>query len=121
MNASSASGLCARWIVRGGSAATRRLAGGHLLRLVAEGIEVLRVLTVLGTLARALGGFVLQEGPVGAQRAGGVVRQLESTGTQHEPEQMRRGHPPDRVGFFQAEDGIRDGRVTGVQTCALPI
>src|SRR5690348_17560791 len=23
--------------------------------------------------------------------------------------------------FFQAEDGIRDGRVTGVQTCALPI
>src|SRR6266487_4977639 len=29
----------------------------------------------------------------------------------------------DHVGhfFFQAEDGIRDGRVTGVQTCALPI
>src|SRR6266487_6161472 len=23
--------------------------------------------------------------------------------------------------FFQAEDGIRDGRETGVQTCALPI
>src|SRR5690348_2629439 len=23
--------------------------------------------------------------------------------------------------FFQADDGIRDGRVTGVQTCALPI
>src|SRR5438876_945127 len=23
--------------------------------------------------------------------------------------------------FFQAEDGIRVGRVTGVQTCALPI
>src|SRR6266487_5605420 len=23
--------------------------------------------------------------------------------------------------FFQAEDGIRDGRVTGVQMCALPI
>src|SRR6266568_1317349 len=23
--------------------------------------------------------------------------------------------------FFQAEDGIRDGTVTGVQTCALPI
>src|SRR5579863_4301636 len=23
--------------------------------------------------------------------------------------------------FFQAEDGIRDGRVTGVQTCDLPI
>src|SRR6266581_6162608 len=25
------------------------------------------------------------------------------------------------VFFFQAEDGIREGRVTGVQTCALPI
>src|SRR5690348_17656657 len=23
--------------------------------------------------------------------------------------------------FFQAEDGMRNGRVTGVQTCALPI
>src|SRR5216684_7047408 len=26
-----------------------------------------------------------------------------------------------RCCFFQAEDGIRDGAVTGVQTCALPI
>src|SRR3984893_4865196 len=28
---------------------------------------------------------------------------------------------PLRFFFFQAEDGIRDGHVTGVQTCALPI
>src|SRR5256885_9445522 len=28
---------------------------------------------------------------------------------------------PDAVFFFQAEDGIRDYKVTGVQTCALPI
>src|SRR5882762_10056712 len=27
----------------------------------------------------------------------------------------------DRSFFFQAEDGIRDSSVTGVQTCALPI
>src|SRR5690625_6056060 len=27
----------------------------------------------------------------------------------------------EEVFFFQAEDGIRDGHVTGVQTCALPI
>src|SRR5262249_56364444 len=27
----------------------------------------------------------------------------------------------DRFFFFQAEDGIRDWSVTGVQTCALPI
>src|SRR5437870_10475540 len=26
-----------------------------------------------------------------------------------------------RIFFFQAEDGIRAGHVTGVQTCALPI
>src|SRR5690348_17937086 len=26
-----------------------------------------------------------------------------------------------RAFFFQADDGIRGGRVTGVQTCALPI
>src|SRR5438270_8578096 len=28
---------------------------------------------------------------------------------------------PDEFFFFQAEDGIRDLTVTGVQTCALPI
>src|SRR5260370_29431006 len=28
---------------------------------------------------------------------------------------------PDFFFFFQAEDGIRDSSVTGVQTCALPI
>src|SRR5688572_31833445 len=30
-------------------------------------------------------------------------------------------HKPAGVFFFQAEDGIRDLTVTGVQTCALPI
>src|SRR5256885_14985498 len=29
--------------------------------------------------------------------------------------------PPSFFFFFQAEDGIRDYKVTGVQTCALPI
>src|SRR5256885_10774962 len=29
--------------------------------------------------------------------------------------------PRSRFFFFQAEDGIRDYKVTGVQTCALPI
>src|SRR5690625_8045352 len=34
----------------------------------------------------------------------------------------KRLHIVDRVNmFFQVEDGIRDGHVTGVQTCALPI
>src|SRR5260370_23551686 len=43
--------------------------------------------------------------PLRCQRADGVVR--------------LRVCP--RVFFFQAEDGIRDDLVTGVQTCALPI
>src|SRR5256885_12330459 len=36
---------------------------------------------------------------------------------------MEVGSLPDAVVFFffQAEDGIRDYKVTGVQTCALPI
>src|SRR2546430_15069975 len=95
MKASSASGLCARWIVRsgrrggGGSAATRRLAGAHLLRLVAEGSEVLHGVRVLRRLARALGRLVLQELAVGAQGAGGVVGRLGGAGAQHEPEQER--------------------------------
>src|SRR6202020_818440 len=33
----------------------------------------------------------------------------------------RRAPRAPRVFFFQAEDGIRDWSVTGVQTCALPI
>src|SRR5439155_5499650 len=47
---------------------------------------------------------------------------------QHYPDRSRRNSfyhdllPRVRsVFFFQAEDGIRDGHVTGVQTCALPI
>src|SRR5688500_20229786 len=34
---------------------------------------------------------------------------------------MRRGSLYLYIFFFQAEDGIRDYKVTGVQTCALPI
>src|SRR2546430_7923994 len=34
---------------------------------------------------------------------------------------MREGRPYFLYFFFQAEDGIRDLTVTGVQTCALPI
>src|SRR5256885_6524121 len=33
----------------------------------------------------------------------------------------RKSHVFVRFFFFQAEDGIRDYKVTGVQTCALPI
>ena len=36
-------------------------------------------------------------------------------------EESRGGREGSVVFFFQAEDGIRDYKVTGVQTCALPI
>src|SRR5256885_8466123 len=39
----------------------------------------------------------------------------------YEPETLRRIRTGEGICFFQAEDGIRDYKVTGVQTCALPI
>src|SRR2546423_7662664 len=36
-------------------------------------------------------------------------------------EKLSSGFEPLKFFFFQAEDGIRDKLVTGVQTCALPI
>ena len=36
-------------------------------------------------------------------------------------EERREGGGRGKDFFFQAEDGIRDYDVTGVQTCALPI
>src|ERR1039457_5209757 len=41
-------------------------------------------------------------------------------GSQNEKRRARR-HLRLSIFFFQAEDGIRDYKVTGVQTCALPI
>src|SRR2546430_8053707 len=47
-----------------------------------------------------------------ARDVGFEVIQAPSTPDEHEAEE---------IFFFQAEDGIRDLTVTGVQTCALPI
>src|SRR5260221_3735547 len=43
-----------------------------------------------------------------------TIRSLETTARRRPPGSRK-------VFFFQAEDGIRDHCVTGVQTCALPI
>ena len=48
---------------------------------------------------------------------GRVGRNVESLKMQRVTEEMEELC----VFFFQAEDGIRDWSVTGVQTCALPI
>src|SRR3989475_11521895 len=89
MNASSASGLWARWIVCRLLIATRRLPGGRRRRLAVEGIEVLRVLGVLGPLARALRRLVLEEVAVRASRPRAVPLELEPAGPQHETEEVR--------------------------------
>ena len=50
---------------------------------------------------------------------------ISSTDTVHErrPQKLwnRQSSSASFIFFFQAEDGIRDRDVTGVQTCALPI
>src|SRR5690348_6800425 len=99
MKASSASGLWARRIVRGGSAAaaTGAFAGRRLGRLVAEGVEVLRVLAVLGPLARPLRGLMVQEvtvRPPGIRRA---AFEPKGASAQHEREEMGGHCPPDGV------------------------
>src|SRR2546430_6491997 len=43
------------------------------------------------------------------------------TGKRGDESTIVRTETPSDVFFFQAEDGIRDLTVTGVQTCALPI
>src|SRR5215510_16176765 len=48
-------------------------------------------------------------------------RSAVRAGTNMIPLKNRRGFFRRLSFFFQAEDGIRDGHVTGVQTCALPI
>src|SRR5256885_473367 len=49
------------------------------------------------------------------QKFGGMLRALSFGAPPHG------GIAPGIDFFFQAEDGIRDYKVTGVQTCALPI
>src|ERR1019366_8287316 len=59
-----------------------------------------------------------------ARDAGQDRRDARATGTDPERDAARLSGKKDVlffVIFFQAEDGIRDWSVTGVQTCALPI
>src|SRR5256885_222660 len=51
-----------------------------------------------------------------------LLGRLDEAATAHIERKERRGDQSlDVIFFFQAEDGIRDYEVTGVQTCALPI
>src|SRR5438132_48102 len=51
----------------------------------------------------------------------GLVRQIAAENRQCTATAAARSNASTSLFFFQAEDGIRDHCVTGVQTCALPI
>src|SRR6266581_5307449 len=98
-------------------------------------IIVLMLIEILATSSVVLGAGISPEascgdapptGP-GTERPTGSSTSLLAIGTNQLPCNMpslpagSRPGPVPPFFFFQAEDGIRDGRVTGVQTCALPI
>src|SRR2546428_13564016 len=92
MKASSASGLCARRMVRlAGTCAS----GGDLGRLSVEGVEVVLVLGVLGPPAGALPRPVPEEPGVRPARPRRVPPQPRRPGPQHPCEEMR---PDDTAG-----------------------
>src|SRR5260370_7617930 len=100
MNASSASGLWARWMARGVSAPTRvPPTTGCRGRLPMEAVEVLGVVGVLRPLTRALGGLVHQEFAIGGECPRRIVPQLQCSRPQHEGEEMRGRGAPDRIGL----------------------
>src|SRR5438876_12435998 len=107
MKASSASGLCARWIVCGPLAATRRLPGGRRGRLPVKRVEILRVLAVLGPLARALRRLVREEVAIRASCSRAVPLELERARPQHEREEMRGDGSADGVRLGQDRKSTR--------------
>src|SRR6266550_2907946 len=101
MNASSASGLWARWMVR-----MPLTAGGRLERVAVEGVEGVLVIGVLGSVAAALGCLVLEEVAESLPGLQRVAVGLVAAGPQHEREQMRRRVVDDRVGLRQGARGV---------------
>src|SRR5437867_9383169 len=110
-----------------------RTIGFHLTTLVLAAVVPVLILAVIMTVlfqthTRLLvigGGVVLlllagALATVFGRRLAGAIRRLSASARP-----LGRGQDFSRTGgsgfFFQAEDGIRDRTVTGVQTCALPI
>src|SRR5439155_540518 len=69
----------------------------ELRRLHVEGVEVVLVVGVFGSVAGALGRLMLEEVTVRSVRARGVAPQLERAGAQHEREQVRRDGAADGI------------------------
>src|SRR5437870_8813663 len=113
MNASSASGLCASRIVRRAGASGTTFGGStdHLGRLLVKRVEVLGVLRVLGPLARALRGLVLEELAVCPSCAGGLALEVEGAGPQHEREEVGRHGAADGVRLRQRRGRVPSGEL----------
>src|SRR5438477_12370618 len=94
MKASSASGLCARRMVR---LACTRPSRGDLRRLRVEGVEVVRMLGVFGPLAGAPGRPVPGELRVRPARTRPALPQPARPGPPPECEESRRDGAGDRV------------------------
>src|SRR5689334_15074127 len=62
-----------------------------------------------------------QPAPVAEPETAPATEATPATEPTRPPETMDAEFPTLQLFFFHAEDGIRDGTVTGVQTCALPI
>src|SRR6266513_488518 len=106
MNASSASGLCARRMVR---LAGTRASGGDLGRFGVEGVEVVLMLGVLGPPPGALGRLVPEKVGVRPACTRRVVPQLERPGPQHGCEEMLRDGAADRVRLSERAGVITAG------------
>src|SRR5690348_14797451 len=81
-------------------------------------------------LPRLLSGDMVGTAAITEPQAGSDMRNLQTTAVREDDSFVVNGRKKwIKLGgvcdamtfFFQAEDGIRAGRVTGVQTCALPI
>src|SRR2546429_6782307 len=74
-----------------------------------------------GVIAPALAGVAMSKWFGAGQKASSGVIQGNVLATDNNSVGMRDAGITSHLFVFQAEDGIRDVAVTGVQTCALPI
>src|SRR6516162_10581248 len=68
-----------------------------------------------------LAGFDRRAFELGRHRVVEAVEETEQCDHRDDVDDLRLAIMLLELFFFQAEDGIRDYKVTGVQTCALPI
>src|SRR2546430_12699701 len=85
--------------------------------LVLRGVSATALRVVMRDSGWNHGCSTVARGPGSARARGRARLWRDADRTEHRVEPC----PEHKCFFFQAEDGIRDLAVTGVQTCALPI